>query len=862
MREADDPEMTVTVLALLREDAAGDSLLDREDLSGLAGEVLGGTPVPRTIGLYRVLGVLGQGGMGDVYLARREDLEQRVAIKLLRDAALSPARRERFQGEQRTLARLDHPSIARLFYTDVLPDGTPYFVMEHVEGTPIHEHCAARRSSLGEILTLFREVCEAVLFAHRKAVIHRDLKPSNILVTEEGRVKLLDFGIARKIADLESEADDAQEPTPARRRRFRPMTPAYAAPEQIRGEEVGVQADVFALGVVLYELLTGTLPFGKEGVGAAPGGTASPEPPSAIAKRHQEGNSPGTATSDIRAFEWADLDALCLKALQKNPAERYPSVEALLRDLAHFRTGEPLEARGDDRVYRLAKFSRRHRREIAGAGLMAAVLAGVVLVYTTRISAARDEAIAAAARAERIQDFMENIFEGGAGAVGPADSLRVTALLERGVREAAALDGEPVVQAELFETLGKLYQRLGDFDRADSLLQWSHRQHRALPEPNHAGLARTSVALGLLREDQARLDDAERRVGEGLAIARENLPPDHPVITDAVTALGEVLQARGEYEEAIDLLETAVRLRAAQDPESLEFLHTLTELANTHFYDGNYAASDSLNRIVIDLTEERFGSDHPFVANSLINLGASRVALEYYEEAERHYRRALVINRAYYGEESDETASTLMMLGQTLASQRRLEEAREVLEPALEIRRRIYGEDHPRVANVLNELGAVALYQEDLDAARRYYGRMVEIYRATYDEPHFFTGIALSNLAGVHREAGENEAAETAMREALEIFTETQGPDHVNTGIGHLKLGRILLRDGRPAEAEEHLLIGHEIVSGQANPAGEWLQEAREDLVAVYEALGEPEKAARYRVALEESLAEAESPVP
>src|SRR5438105_5796168 len=263
----EDPALMEEVLALLEEDARSDSQLDR-DAAYVAGQVLEERIPPALLdqqfGPYRVTQLLGQGGMGVVYLAEREDLGSVAAIKILRDAWLSPDRRERFASEQRTLAQLNHPAIARLYDADTLPDGTPWFVMEYVEGVPLTEFCEQHASSIPERLRLFRAVCEAVEHAHRHLIVHRDLKPSNILVKADGSVKLLDFGIAKQLDSLEQPVDRT-------RTALRMMTPAYAAPEQIRGEGIGVFTDVYALGVVLYELLAGRMPAAEQ----------APEKPSA-----------------------------------------------------------------------------------------------------------------------------------------------------------------------------------------------------------------------------------------------------------------------------------------------------------------------------------------------------------------------------------------------------------------------------------------------------------------------------------------------------------------------------------------------------------------------------------------------------
>ena len=398
-----DAQLRADVLSMLEEDAREHPLLDR-DVAHVAEHLLAkgkhaALPIEE-FGRYRVKQVLGEGGMGVVYLAERDDLGSLAAIKILRDAWLSPARRERFANEQRTLAQLNHPSIARLYNADALPDGTPWFVMEYVEGVPLTEYCTAHACTIAERLTLFRAVCEAVQHAHRHLIIHRDLKPSNILVSSEGAVKLLDFGIAKQLDTLDPHAN----PTLTG---LRLMTPAYAAPEQMRGGFAGVLSDVYSLGVVLYELLTGRLPFdlAHRSPAEAEAMIVEHEPvrPSAVARRIAAVSSAETRIRSVSKTAWADLDVLCLRAIHKDPQRRYRSVEALARDIDHYLEGEPLEARPDSAGYRLGKFARRNSRALSAALATLMIIVALTVFYTVRLASARNAALAEAARTMRIQ---------------------------------------------------------------------------------------------------------------------------------------------------------------------------------------------------------------------------------------------------------------------------------------------------------------------------------------------------------------------------------------------------------------------------------------------------------------------------
>lgn len=817
--------------AMLHADAQA-HLLDAGVAPAAAG-LLGGAPgTPRQIGPYRLDRLLGEGGSGIVYLATRQDVGHQIAVKFLRDAWLSPARRERFLGEQRTLAELNHPSIARFHDADLLADGTPWLAMEYVAGVPLTEYAARGALDIPARLRLVRAVAEAVQYAHRHAVIHRDLKPGNILVTDDGAVKVVDFGIAKHL-----EASDASEPT---RTGLRLLTPAYAAPEQLTGSGVGTHTDVYALGVVLYQLLTGRLPLDPtertpEEAAAMTG--RAPLPPSIVA-------GPGRHRA-----AWSDLDVLCSTAMHHDPLRRYRDMDGFIRDIDHFLAGEPLEARPDSMSYRAGKFVRRHAGAVLAAVAAALVLVTLVTYYTVRLRQARDAALAEAARAERAQRFTQNLFEGGDPTAAPADTLRVLGLLDRGVQEARSLEQDPGTQAELFLTLGAIYQKLGALDRADTLLQASVAARRQRARPADPDLAQALVALGLLRMDQARHDEAERLVREALQLSDAARPPVEAARAGGRAALGRILQARGDYPAALAMLAEAVRLYGLQDTTAADYVAALTEMANTTFYAGHYDRADSLNRIVLAMDRQRRGPRHPAVAEDLINLGATEFERGRYAEAEALYREALDITTGWYGENHFATAANLTMLGRALVREERWEEATATLERALVIRERVFGPQHPNVASTLNELGTIALRRERYADALRHYERALEIYRTTYNGRHYLIGIALSNIGSVRLGQGDNAGAERAFREAFDRFSETLPPDHSNIGIIRIKLGRSLLRQQRYADAIQESEQGYEVLSKQASPSLRFLEWARADLDTAYTAMGNPAAALRFRTA-------------
>ena len=449
------------------------------------------------------------------------------------------------------------------------------------------------------------------------------------------------------------------------------MTPAYAAPEQIRGEQVGIHSDVYSLGVVLYELLAGRLPFDLSSCTPAqaekvlteqeaerPSDAAAKSAVAALASAETNGG----VVSASRAA-WADLDVLCLTAMHKDPQRRYQSVEALIRDVDHYLNAEPLEARPDTWHYALGKFVRRHWQLVSAAAAMFALLVGLVIFYTVRLTRARNAALMQAARTQRIQRFMLNLFQGGDPSAGPADDLRVVTLLDRGVQEARSLDAEPAVQAELFETLGGIYQKLGKLEQADALMESALAKREALYGPDSTETAKGLLALGSLRDAEARYGDAERLIRQALDRDRRHLPANDPAVAKAMLALGGVLEDRGSYDQSIAILEQTVQLYSTPGSAPADLADSLYELGNAQFYAGHYEKSEETNQRALAIYKQLYGERHPRVADVLINLGAIRLDTGHYREAEQYDREALDIVQAWYGKDNPETAADLTILG-------------------------------------------------------------------------------------------------------------------------------------------------------------------------------------------------------
>ncbi|MDE1175704.1 MAG: tetratricopeptide repeat protein [Edaphobacter sp.] len=828
-----DDEALRTCIASMLEEDRGDGMLDG-GIAPLAQSFLdSGTEKAywrhvEQIGPYRLVRLLGEGGMGVVYQAERTDIGGMVAIKLLRDAWVSPARRQRFALEQRTLAQLKHSGIAQIYDANALPDGTPWFVMEYVDGVSLTEYWESQRGAVENCLRLFREVCAAVLYAHRRAIIHRDLKPSNILVTADGTVKLLDFGIAKHLAESET----PREMTLAG---MRPMTPVYSAPEQQSGAAVGVFTDVYALGILLYELLAGELPFDAAG-------TVRRLPLEVLRSRF---------AGLVGRGEWTDLTVLCATAIRVEPERRYQSVEAMIRDVDAFLEQRPLEAREESWIYRLRKFVIRRRVRLAYAAATGLMIAGLTLYFTLRLRQARDAALAEAARTERIQQFTSNLFRGNESTVGPAEDLRVKTLLDRGREEATSLSGDPDMQADMEETLGEIYRKLGDQKQAEMLLSSSLERRRSQAKSQPRKYAQNLIELGQLRTDEAKLDDAERLVRQGMDVSR-SLPPGaddiaQPVAIKAMVALGTLLEAKGDYPQAANVLDSALRQRPRSDRPNADTAQNLRELANVNFYQGHYTVADSLNQQVLAMHRTLYGEKHPEVAEDLNNLGAIQHELGNLTQAETYYRQCLAIVESWYGPFSPKVAEDLTSLGRTLVHERHYQDAKPLLERALSIQVTTHGHDHPAVASALNELGAMALLEKSYREAEERFSEALNIWRTIYGGGHQFIGVGLSNLGSIYMAEKNYAKAEQMYRQALTVFIDTVHEGHTNTGIAHLKLGRALLRQKRYAEAEPETLRGYQTLMKLVAPTNSFLKAGRTDLIEIYTGLNRGQDADRFR---------------
>jgi len=866
---ATDPELGEAVAAWLAAASAPEAdLLDRPaaeslpDLLGrLAAEGADDLP-PETIDRYRLLEVLGRGGMGVVYLAERADeqFEKRVALKLLPRGVETPEKVRRFLAERQILARLEHPGIARLLDGGVTETGLPYLVMERVEGEPIDRHCERHRLALRARLELFLEVCAAVQYAHGNLVVHRDLKPANVLVTASGEVKLLDFGVA-EILDREESATTAGH--------LLPLTPDYAAPEQLASRAVSTASDVYSLGVVLFRLLTGTTPARwRRDLAAAPAScpaTREPLPSRALAAVQGRGADPEGAPGLHPAALRGDLDAIVGKALAAAAADRYVSAAALADDVRRHLQGQPVLARPATRSYRASKFVRRHRTGTAVAAAVAALLAAgaVAVVWQARIAhRERDRARLAASRAERVAQFVGGLFEAASPTSAGAGRLSLRELLDESeARLRRELASEPGVRGQLLDVMASAYAALGETDRARDLARAAVDDLRRADPGEATALAGALTTLAGIRVGQGALDEAAPALreaealllgagaGGSRAMARlerlrgqlRSRSGDEPGAAESHLGALTLWRAHGaEAEAAAEQVYLAGRLDALGRPdeglalkrEALEVLRrtygdahpsvltTRNNIAYTLHRRGRHAEAEAVYRALLAETEALLGPDHPDLADPLSNLGKVLMDQGRFAEAEPFVRRAAAIRRRTADERSFGRLAAEVNLGSLELALGNLAEAVALYRSTLVRFESLAGDGSLPVARCRSLLGVALHRAGDPRAAERLL-RAAALRLRGSGRPLDLAD-ALAGLGAVLNDIGSPEEALTQVEEALAIRREQLPAGHWSLGELHFERGLAWLALGRAGKAAGELAAGETALA--ALPGSEWLQ--------------------------------------
>ena len=891
---AGDAAMRHEVLSLLEAHAIRGPI---DDIADRLGETPAGPAAPQRVGPYAVIQLLARGGMGSVYLAERADgqFRHRVALKLIRRDLDTEELRQRFLAERQIVARITHPNITRLLDGGITEEGMPYFVMEYVEGLPIDQYADANRLTISQRLELFRTVCGAVQHAHRNLVIHRDLKPANILVGADGTVKLLDFGIAKVL-----DPDAFPETSGRTGTGVRLMTPEFASPEQLRGQPVTTASDIYQLGLLLFELLTGCRlrpvepAVAQSGAGLGPtreiakpsavavGATRDPPlPVAAIAAAR------GTTPERLGRQLAGDMDNIVLRALHEEPDQRYTSVEQLAEDVRRHLAGLPVIARPETLGYVAAKFVRRHRVGVAASaaiGVLLVVFGVGTAVQATRVTRERD-------RAQQVSNLLLDLFKSASPDLSGGDTITVVAVLDRGVeRIRNSLREQPDLQAAMLNVMSDVYWDLGRLTDATALAQEALALRIAVSGPEDPETARSLIQLSSRLVDVGNVDSALPYAERAVAVARRRLGRGSFTAGHALQAYGYALQMKGDRVRARPALEEAIRVyRALGDTGRVNLAGTLVNLGWIEENEGKLDSAEARMRESVAIRRALPGN--PFLVNSLGALSDILLKRGNVTEAEPVVAEAMAMSEKMYPPGHWRLGASALRYAKVLAAKGDLPGAERRFREALANARR-FGDRSFGVAGALNDL---ALFLKDrrgdLRGAEPLFREAASIYAEKRGPNDVWTAIVLSNLAqsvypqgryaeaeAIFRkaipalEAGYSptdarlgthlaqygivlmkrerlEESVTILRRAVEIERGAKPPANQRLARAEAALGACLVERRQMAEAESLLVSAHQTLSATGNASDPFLQMAAAALVTLYTRSNRPADAARFRLA-------------
>ncbi len=757
---------------------------------------------PTQIGRYRVLSTLSRGGMGTVLLAVRSDLQNTglVAIKVINRGLDRGAFLTIFDREREILASLkSHPNIVHLEDADVTRTGAPYLVMEYIDGLPLNEYCEKNELSVPDRLGFFLLVCEAVSFAHQRAIIHRDLKPNNVLITPGGIPKLLDFGIAKLLATTEREASVSI----VEQKRI--MTIEYASPEQVRGELLDVRTDVYSLGVVLYRLLTGTLPYdlNPESSALREKAVCEQEPKLASVAAHGKEGNPKVLPRLLSG----DLDNILTKALRKRADDRYASVEQLSEDIRRHLRHEPVRARSNSWAYSTGRFIRRHRLPFLIAACFILLLISSLALVSWQARVASKEA----ATAEAVSEFLEkDLLEQAspnhqAGpTTKPDPDMKVRTALDRAAaRIGGKFERQPEVEAAIRQTIGLVYQDLGHYAEAHKQLERTLDLYRAVLGDDNQKTVTTMRLLGETAQFQGKFSEAGSILNDVLQVQRRVLGPEHRDTVAAMNDLANLYISQGKYPQAELLLNQALTIErrglGSDDPLTLR---SMNNLAIAFLDQGKYSQAETLYGQTLEIERRIFGIEHPETLKAMTNLAIVYFDQSKFEQAEKLISQTLEIQRRVLGSEHPLTLTSMMQLANTYLDQGKYSPAETLYARTLEIERRVLGSEHPDTLISMSNLAIVYGQEGKYAQAEKLCAETLKIERKVLGPEHPSTLSAMNNLAIVYNQQGKFSQAESLFKLTLESRRRVQGPEHPDTLGSMGNVANSFYMQGKYAQAE------------------------------------------------------------
>lgn len=704
--------------------------------------------IPVQIGEYKIKKRIAQGGMGDVFLAERIDqnFHQNVALKVIRNKGTTRKELLRFEQERLILSTLSHSNIAKFLDGGIAGDGRAFYVMEFVDGIPLTDYCIQNRCTRRQRLRLFIQLCQAVQYAHSNSIVHRDLKPDNLLVTKKGDIKILDFGIA-KMLDTKPAGKNLRITSEGGQM----FTWQYCAPEQLTLHPITTATDIYTLGLLLYEILTDAPAFDFDQKKYSDiRHTILHEQPAAPSFR-----SPGT-----KSLADPELDAIVLKALRKEPEERYQSAQHMIDDILRYQNNLPVLARQASPLYIFKKFIRRNTLSLTAAVLFLLMLLGFSLFYTSQINEERNLARLQAQRAEEATSILIDLFEANHPSSISGASNSINEFLELGIRKAEQLQSYPELKANIYSVIGQIYRKTGDFEQAGYLL-------------NNAWLINKNL------------------YGE-----------NHPETLSVVDHYGLLLISTGEFRQAEELLNRSLEIKKNTPAFSqASIAQTLSTLAYAKRRMGNLDEAEELYRQSYNIRESVLGSEHPLTLENLSSLAVVMHNRSNYIQAESIYRELIEKRSRVLGIEHPDYLANVSSLGSLLMNTGSFTEAEIYLKEAYQLRRQVLGDNHPDVAITANNLGILKKDMGYLEEAAEYFEEALKLRRNTIGENHINTAISKFSYADLYLKSDRPEKALTLLEEALQVFKEDLPPGHSFIARTRLRIGLAILETGQVEQA-------------------------------------------------------------
>jgi eukaryotic-like serine/threonine-protein kinase len=803
----DDEVLRREVESLLAHEKAAEHFIESPALE-VMGKLVANEPgitEGARIGAYRIVREVGHGGMAVVYLGERDDqnFRKRVAIKMVKPGIGTEQVLQRFRNERQTLAALDHSNIVKLLDGGSTESGLPYLVMEYVEGLPIDRYCDLNKLSIAGRLRLFRDVCSAVQYAHQNLVIHRDLKPGNILITKEGLPRLLDFGIAKLLNP------ECLETPLVTRMDWRAMTPEYASPEQVLGDPVNSATDIYSLGVLLYEILTGHRPYQVAGssrreIERLVCENEPPRPSTQVSTDREQLK----AIAEMRVAEpkqlvsllRGDLDWITMKAIEKDPGRRYATASELSADIGRYLSHEPVLARPASAAYRARKYVRRHPVGVtvaAGLVLLLAGFTGMQSFQLRRTTRERD-------RANRVTEFMEGMFKVSDPSAARGNTITAREILDKASKDIdTGLAQDPELRAQMMYVMGNVYRELGLFPRAQLLYGRSADIRRRVLGPENLETLRSMDDLGWILNQEGRAAEAEKLQRETSATRRRVFGVQNLDTLKSMSNLAWTLDREGHYAEAEKLeREVLDNERRVLKTDNRETTAAMNNLAATLGHEGHLAEAEKLKRETLNIRRRILGPEHRETLTAMNNLAYSLQQEGHYAEAEKLQRETLNLQRRVLGPEHPDTLRSMNNLANSLVAEDHLAEALQLQREALGTKQRVLGPEHQDTLWAMRSLAETLQREGHYSEAEKLQRQTLEIQRRVLGPDRPNTLETMSSLAVTLNKEGQSSEAEKLQWQTVDTMRRVLGPEHPNTLVTNDGLVQTLEKEGRYNEAE------------------------------------------------------------